>query len=258
MRKLKNFWLNIPRPTRVIINILAIILVASAFYVSIGAPTLTEEQAFRREERANLVGPSTILFHEKVENYRYGTLILGETKHGVITWVDDSWNGFNYHEKTGDITVVTAPSTWFDFGMENWEVALPVFVVDDYPEAVQAVLELNIQGVFVHNLNGKRLEEPLDHHFTLSSHRGDDGFFYFPLSLPYLDAFDDQGNETGATHGVDGYALDALADTFTNAMTAVNPQSNVSVTATVELFDESGALLVTRDLVLRSLSDQAE
>lgn len=256
MMKLKFFWLNIPRPVRALINILAVLIVAVTFYVCIGAPTLNAEHAFRREEQANLLGPSTILFNEKVENYPYGTnLILAETDNCLITWVDDDWYGLNYHEKTGDITVVTAPAYWFDFGQEWFDLTLPVFVVDDHPEAVQAVLELDIQGVYVHNLNGERLEEPLDHQFSLSNHREEDGFFWFRMSLPYLTQYDENG-AIDRTHGADGYALDALADTFTNAMTVMNTQSSVSITATVRLYDEYKNLVAEKDLILRTLSDE--
>ena len=254
MIKLKFFWLNIPRPVRAVINILAILIVAVTFYICIGAPTLNAEQAFRREERANLLGPSAILFNEKVENYPYGTnLILAETDNCLITWVDDDWYGFNYHEKAGDITVVTAPAYWFDFGQEWWDMTLPVFVVDNYPEAVQAVLELDIQGVYVHNLNGERLEEPLDHQFSLTNHREDEGFFWFRLNLESIDPYLEHGNVVETPHGSNGYAVDALADTFTNAMTVMNPQSNVSITARVTLYDEYENLVAEKDLILRTL-----
>lgn len=256
MRTLKNIWHRIPRPVRALLNILAILVLVVTFYVCIGAPAFNDEHAFRREEQANLLGPSTILFNEKVENYSYGKLILAETDDCVITWVDDSWYGFNYHEKTGDITVVTGPEYWFEYGTETWEVNFPVFVVDDHPEAIQAEIELDIQGVYIHNLNGERLEEPLDHHFALSSHRENDGFFYFRLILPSVDAYDERGYATEATHGVDGYAVDALAQTFTNAETVMNPQSNVAITATVRLYDESDALILDRDMVLRTMSEE--
>ena len=257
MIKLKFYWLNIPRPIRVLINIIAVLIISVTFYVCIGAPTINAEHAFRREARANLLDSSIILFNEKVENYPYDEVILAETENCVITWVDDDWFGFNYHEKTGDITVVTAPAYWFDFGQHWFEVNLPVFVVDDYPEAVQAVLELDIQGVYVHNLNDQRLEEPLDHQFALSSHREGDGFFWFRMNLPYLQQFDEDG-AIERTHGVDGYALDALADTFTNAMTVMNPQSNTSITAVVRLYDEQENLVAEKELILRTLSDETQ
>lgn len=251
MRKLKNIWLHIPRPARVLINILAIVVVASAFYVSIGAPALTKEQAFRRAERANLVGPSTILFNEKVENYQYGTLIMGETEHGVVTWVDDSWYGFNYHAKTGDITVVSAPKYWFDWGGSDFAATLPVFVLHEYPEATDAWLFLDIEGTYIHNLNGKNQTEKLDHTPKLHAFKAEDGFFCFTLDIPYRSEEGSSRDDAGGLAD-DGYALDVLAQTFTNACTATNPQSSASITATVLLYNEYGTLIAEKELVLRT------
>ena len=254
MKKLKNFWLNIPRPYRAALNLLAILLILSLFYVSIGAPVPHPNLAFRRAERANLVGPSTILFSDSVENYYYDHLIMAETELGVITWVNDDQWGFNYLEKTGDITVFSAPKEPFDWGYSHWATELPVFLVDDYPEAVRAELELDIQGYYAHNLNGELLHEPLDHHFFLSSDREDDGFFYFSLTLDYLDPVDENGNETNAEHGSNGYALDMLARNSTNFWNVVNPRSSADITAAVRLYDASDTLMVERDLILRTAS----
>lgn len=254
MRKLKNFWRNIPRPVKVLLNILAMIAVASTFYVSIGAPTLTKEQSFRRAERANLLGPSTILFNEKVENYQYGTLIVGETDHGVITWVDDSWYGLNYHEKTGDITVVSAPKYWFDWGGSDFAASLPVFVLHEYPEAEDAWLLLDIEGTYTHNLNGETLNEKLNHTPGLHAIKGGDGFFYFSLDIPHRS---EEGSSRDDASGLadDGYALDMLAHHFTNTCNSTNPQSNASITATVLLYNKYGTLIVEEELVLRIMDE---
>ena len=256
MKKLKKLWRRIPRPVRVVCNILAILMVLSTFYVSIGAPTLTKEQAFRREERANLLGPSTILFNEKVENYQYGTLIVGETDHGVITWVDDSWYGLNYHEKTGDITVVSAPKYWFDWGGSDFAASLPVFVLHEYPEAEYAWLFLDIEGTYTHNLNGENLNETLNHSPGLWSNEGSNGFFYFTLDVPYRGEGSYRDDAGGLAD--DGYALDALSQTFTNFRKTTNPQSSISIIATVMLYDKNDSLLAERELVLRTLSDTNE
>lgn len=253
MRKLKNIWLNIPRPYRVMINSLVSLVILSLFYVSIGAPVPHPNLAFRRTERANLVGPSTILFSEEVDHYYYDHLVVAETEQGVITWVDDDSWGFNYLEKTGDITVVAAPKEPFDWGYGYWASTLPVFLVDDHPEAVRAELELDIVGYYAHNLNGELLHEPLDHHFSLTADREQEGCFYFPLTLDFLDPL----NETNATHGVDGYALDMLSQNFTNFWNVVNPRSSADITATVRLYDESDTLIEERDMVLRTMSEDS-
>lgn len=257
MKQLKNLWLRIPRPVRAICNILLILVVLTAFYISIDTPTLNERHAFRRQERANLLGPSTILFDEDVEDYRYGHLIVGETEKGILTFVNDSWNGFNYHEKTGDITVVSAPKWWFDWGSSDFAASLPVFVFHEYPEATNAWLILDIEGIYTHNLNGENLNEKLDHVFGLSAFKGEDGFFYFSIDIPSHSA---EGSPRDAASGLadDGYALDMLAQHFTNAYRSTSPYSNCSITATVTLLDKNHSLIVEREMVLREMDEDTE
>lgn len=256
MRKLKNFWLNIPRSFRAVLNILLILLLLAAFYTSIGAPPLSAEHAFRRAEKANLVGPSNILFNENVENYPYGNLIVAETEWGVITWVDDATYGFNYHEKAGDITVVSAPKYWFDWGSADFAASLPVFVLHDYPEAEYAWLLLDIEGTYTHHTNGELLDEPLNHTPSLYSNRGGDGFFCFTLDVP--DRGEGSYRDDAGGLADDGYAMDILAQTFTNTWNNTSPQSNASITATVLLYDKNGSLIAERELVLRTMAVEAD
>ena len=258
MRKLKNFWLNIPRSVRAIGNLLLAFILAATFYVCTGAPTLTERQAFRRAEKANQVGPSTILLDADTENYDFEHLILAETEQGVITYASsNTWNPvFCYHEKTGDVTVVTGPGSPFGWGYSYYALSLPVFVVDDVPDAVRAELELDIVGTYVINLNGERLEIPVDHHYALESVREADGFFECFIELPFLDQFDSYGRSTDAEHGADGYALDLLAETFSDKSYYYEytlPRKNASITAAVRLYDKSDTLIAERDLVLRQM-----
>ena len=252
---MKRLWLRIPRPWRALLNSLAILILAAAFYVSIDAPTLTKVHSLRRQERANLIGPSKIHFSREVENYNFGHIMMSETDYGVITWVDDITFGFNYHEKTGDLTVVTGPKWWFHWGSNRFETSLPIFLVDDHPEAVRAELELNITGFFEHNTNGQLCREPLDHHFSLEAQREEENYFFFTIDLPYIEQdYSDPGAED-VNHEGPGYALDELASHFTDLIS--NPQSSTSsITATVRLYDEQNNLIVTRDMVLRAMAEE--
>lgn len=256
MRKIKNFWLNIPRPYRAAVNMIAALILLVTFYVSIGAPPVNEVHAFRREERANLLGPSTIVFDEDVEDYRYGHLIVGETEESILTFVNDSWNGFNYHEKTGDITVVSAPKWWFNWGGSDFAASLPVFVFHEYPQADHAWLLLDIKGTYTHNLNGENLNEKLNHSPRVWSDQGGDGFFYFTLDVPYRGEGSYREDAGGLAD--DGYALDMLAQHFTNAYNYTSPYSNCSIVATVQLYDENDELIVQRELILRTMSEASE
>ena len=151
---------------------------------------------------------------------------------------------------------MAAPKESFDWGYGFWARELPVFLVDDHPEAQRAELELDIEGYYAHNLNGELLHEPLDHHFSISANREAEGYFRFALTLEFLDQVDENGNETNATHGTDGYALDMLSRNSSNFWNNTNPRSNASITAAVRLYDESNQLILERDMFLRTMSDE--
>lgn len=242
MKTLKRHWQRIPRPLRACLNLLSIGLLLVTFYVSVGAPTLRERLDFRRLERANLVGPSEILLEMEPEDYDYTHLILAETDAGVITYVSGyAWgSGFNYHEKTGDVTLVTAPYGLVGWGGRSLRISLPVFVVDDHPEALRAEVDLDIVGAYA--LSSEE-ESPLDHHYTLSARREQEGFFRFSIDLPahYF-----------TEHGPDGYALDLLAKKFTNYFNVFRPVSSADITATVRLYDSAGQLIARRELTIAS------
>lgn len=249
MKKLKNLWNKIPRPCRAFFNLTLAFVVATIFYVSIGSPALSRTHQFRRIERANLVGPSTILFDEKVGIYSNAHLIVAETEQNIFTFVTEDIfvSRFNCFKRTGDITVVSAPKQGFLWGSEYFAVDLPVFVIDTHPGATHAELKLSVKGTFEHNLNGVHYSETLDQYFSAESKREEDGIFCFVLSLPFIEPLDNYGNFLDVGHGADGFALDALAYAFTN----IRPQHfNGTITAIVCLYDDNDNLIAERELLL--------
>lgn len=249
MKKLKNLWNKIPRPYRSFFNLALAFVIATLFYVSIGSPAFSRAHQFRRAERANLVGPSTILFNGKVTEFDYSHLIIAKTESGILTFATDDTipSNFNYFKKTGDITVISAPKFLMLWGLDNFPVNLPVFVIDDHPEAVRAELELSIVGTLEHNVNGTERAEVLDQHFYKEATRRDDGIFCFILDLPYINNLDEHGYFLDINHGADGYALDVLASTFTNMDTL--PFDGI-ITAIVRLYDSEGNLITEQEQLL--------
>lgn len=249
LKDLRNLLDKIPRPCRALFNLTLALAVATVFYVSIGSPPLSPAHQFRRVERANFVGPSTILFNEKLTDYDYDHLIVAETESGILTFPTDETlpSSFNYFKKAGDITVISAPKFLMLWGLDNFPVSLPVFVIDDHPEAVRAELELYITGTLEHRVNGIDRTEVLDQYFYRESTRKDDGIFCFILDLPYIHNLDENGYFLDINHGADGYALDALACTFTN-MDYLS--SEITITAIVRLYDNGGNLITERELLL--------
>lgn len=245
MKKIKELLNRIPRPCRGLFNLAAIILLAFLFYTSISATPLSRVQGFRRMERANFVGPSKILFNGTVENLWYDNILVAESEYGVSTYIHHIQDGelysdFNYFPKTGSITVVSAPQKGFLFGEDSFPVSLPVFVVDDHPEAKRAELSVSVSGIFSYNSGNEKEEVKLDHHFSAESYRKQDGIFHFTFSLPY---------NSNNPHGGRGFALDALAFTFSRWVTSM--VEGVDIIATVRLYDKNDTLITEQTMPLK-------
>jgi len=245
MKKRKVLWGRIPRPCRGLLNLTGIILLAFLFYTSIGGTPLSRTQAFRRMERANFVGPSKVLFNETLENMWYDNILVAESEYGVSTYIHHMQDGelqgnFNYFPKTGSITVVSAPQKGLLYGTDKYPVQLPVFAIDDHPEAKRAKLDISVSGVFSYNYGNKKEKVNLDHHFSAESYRQQDGIFHFTFALSSNGEY---------THGGRGFALDALAFTFSkwgNAMV-----QGVDIIATIRLYDENNSLITSQTLPLK-------
>lgn len=250
LKDLRNLLDKIPRPCRALFNLVLILAVATVFYVSIGSPPFSPAHQFRRAERANLVGPSRILFNEKLTDNDYDHLIVAETKQGIITFAADETlpSSFNYFKKTGDITVISAPKFLMLWGLDNMPVNLPVFVIDDHSEAVRAELELFISGTLEHTVNGTDRTEVIDQHFFREATRENDGIFRFTLDLSYIHNLDENGGFLpDIKHGAEGYAMDVLADAFTNMDFL---PFDGTITAIVRLYDDNNHIITEQKLQL--------
>ena len=245
MKKPKELLHRIPRPCRALFNLALALCLAAAFYFSIGSPVISQKHAFRRAECANLVGPSTILFSDKLTDYDYSHLIVAETNQGVITFATDDHkpSSFNYFRKTGDITVVSAPKRGFLWGLNYVPVNLPVFVVHDHPEAFRAELDLNIKGTLEYDYNGEICTQTLDQNLHADSEQWGIGYFRFMFRLEEL-----EGGFFNK-HGADGFALDVLASSYENIKKL--PTDGVTITAVVRLYAADGTLLLEQEQILQ-------
>lgn len=141
-QKAKKSWFS-----RTILYALGLVLLVPLAYLALGCPPLTPEMAFRQAERANLLGPSTILGTESKwldlsEERRY--MVLAETDQSCMlyTYTDRTTpdNYWLYHqEKTGDATVL---GVQYIQGTDDPDrPPLPIVFFDDFPEAQSAHLE---------------------------------------------------------------------------------------------------------------------
>lgn len=256
MKQMKNAWLRLPRPIRAAANILLILVLAFLFYYSLGCPAFTTEQAFRRAEKANLVGPSTIVDILDRDDYdKFDQTIVGETENGILFYcTQDVFNPiFSYREKMGPITVLAPPSGPFNWGLDSYGHSLPVYVFDDYPEAVRAELELHIQGTVDYNSNGVAHTETFEKHYTTTAGRETDGFFRFLLDAPYTDV-----PFLGQRLGNDGFALYYLSQVCTvDIWSNESREAEHAIPATVRLYDENGTLIAEENLTIRSAAGEA-
>ena len=234
---------RIPRPVRVLGNLAAIALVVFLWYVFEGAPALNLETAFRRAEKAELVGPSEILDVIPVSLGSYNRLLIAEDAEAVILYTHlvsqntvSSMSGrLVYQEKTGEVTVVPAPAHGLMLSEETAQ--LPVVVVTSLPQAVRAQLDLELK-------ESDWEESPGSVHISLTAEREEAGYFLFTVSptgqLP-TDREVSLINELGQT------SLKEYAGI------------GVAFPATVRLYGADGQLLHTQSLVIRSRAgDYAE
>lgn len=256
MKSIKNTWLRLPRHIRAAANILLVLVLVFLFYYSLGCPTFTTEQAFRRAEKANLVGPSTIVDILDQETYdEFDQTIVAETEYGVIFYcTDDTWEPvFSYREKMGSLTVLAPPSLPFGWGLDSWNRSLPVYVFDDYPEAVRAELDLHIQGTYEYSSNSVPQVVEFDKAYSLSAHREKDGFFRFFINAEFT------GNIwTDETLGADGFAPWYLSQVCTVDMwSSESREVEPAIPATVRLYDENDTLIIEESLTIRSVVGEA-
>lgn len=241
MKKLRNFWSRIPRPVRGCLDVVAIIILLLLLYISIGFPTITVEQEFRRIEKLNMVGPSQIVSHLKKPYADADDLIVGETEEGVLFFTRKRLSAgssyrhsyeYYYAKKTGAITVLAAPA-WSGFMLTGY--SLPVYVFDDYPEAVRAEISVTVTGSETHNIDGTTIENDFSETFESSALRETEGHFYFTFRSidPYTSFYNDSHD-----------ALTRLACVCNPSVVLSQEQrENTIVTATVWLYDSQDNLI---------------
>lgn len=254
MRKRRN---RIPRPVKAIFCAVCAVLLAFLYYIALGSPTFTFEQEFRRAEKANLVGPSRIVDTLEGEYAEFDKMIVGETEHGICFFGgepttmhygsnfqrEEMTYTFSYREKTGNITVLAAPNRTAAF-WEQFDIALPVYVFDCYPEAVRAELTLTITGIKEMVSDGNPVTTKFSKRFSVAAERTGDGFFRFLLNAKAHD-----------TNSV--YALQMLSDLSGNELSYTHPYSDAVIPGTIRLYDESNKLILEQEFEICSAAAAA-
>lgn len=243
-QRLKNRWRRVSRKKKVLIYSVGIVISVFLLYVVKDAPTDLENE-FRRAEKSHLVGPGNILGSVPIyggSHDAYRQMLVAEDEDGLILYPHHLGSGgytrLRYLEKTGDITFFTEPRE-LAYDWENIkEFSMAVGILDTYPEAVRAEIELTLWDQM-------NTDDPVyEKTYIMESQREIPGLFVFVLS-------DRDPNGLG----VKGYAMEML-------MCLTDPQSyrlyyDCSVPATVRLYGENDALLLEKALEIVSYARRA-
>ena len=164
------------KKTRVLRNILLLILLILAVDYFSGLPAPIPEIQFRREERAHLVGPGQILGIEEIDFSWYDTMIVARTEQGVILWTsgqDLDRSALVYREQKKENLLLAAPGSMSYLTIAD-TVELPLVLFDRCPRAARAEILFTLKDT----VNG----EPFEKTYHLSSERTASGYFLFTLN----------------------------------------------------------------------------
>lgn len=226
---------KVPVKLRVAANVVGIALCLVLIYIFLGSPVFTAQAAYRRAEKAALVGPGEILGTRIPEGQAYSHLVLARDEMGVMVYAWDRWNAGQrelvYLEKDGPLTIAAAPGRELLWTMTH--AFVPVYLFDEYPGAVRAELELTISGT--HEGEWGSVTYPL------TALREDEGYFAFVI-------------RTNNSKGLEGHLLVQLRNVTGNSMADT---AGTEIHADVRLYDAAGEMLVSTVLELRSSAAKA-
>ncbi len=255
MKGIRRILHHIPKPLRFLFDLLLAAVLFFAWFVARGGPRFGEETRFRQAEKANLVGPSTLLDKMYVQPdwvgsaAYYNRLLIGDAGDEILFYT--LINGQRHsnmdgvlvrREKTAGILLTPLPGSIPTLSeVTGEEPSIPLFLFVDEPAAVRAEVELHLTE---------------DWEVTLSQYRGtgapeeQQGWgireHYFLLRLPVPSKVWDSPEKEEALRRM----------SWTNAPSTVR---GGGFPATIRLYDGEGRLIETRDYVIRSrVAESAE
>ena len=228
----------IPRPVKAILCFLCAALLAFAYYIALGSPTFTLEQKFRQAEKANLVGPSQIVDHQRFIYNEYDDLLVGQSEYGItffarrdnsgaVQWGRDWQYVLTYVEKTDDITVAV-PYSEFGYFWGSIPVEMPVYVYADVKDAVRVTVSLEIRGTYTVQDDGNTVTKSYAEQFAADGEAISDSIFFMTLTST---------NETG------GKALYALSCLASGNPEGIHGHTDTTICVTALFYDANNQLL---------------
>ena len=230
MHRLSTRWQKLPPKFRVFANGLLCLLCVFLIYITLGSPALSVRDAFRRQEKANFVGPSEILAQIRTKDMEYDHLVLAEDGTGVTIFTYDFWNDdvteLVYLPKSGTMTLAAVPG-FTDLTIQR-TATVPLVLFDGDSRASRAEVDLFLSGTF----EGEFYEQQ----YSLAAGREYEGLFLFTIEA-----------SSRKQLWAEGYLLKMLQSA---AITPTARLSDASATAQVRLYDAAGQLLDTQELIL--------
>ena len=245
----------IQRPLRACLWALLAILLAIVYYISLGCPTFSIKQEFRRAEKVHLVGPSEIVDRVSISAYNeFETMLVGETDQGILffgkygtRYSGGKFSGerlyrFSYQKKAGDVSFAAPPKS---SGLDGIYM-LPVYVFTEHEAAVRATISITAEGSRTYYMDNQKVEDPFQVTLEEEAQRDQKGFFRCDLTAkanhdPILDPFGRSNDQA--------YALFCLSSLSNDSALTIDQRTMV-IPITVTLYDAAGNVIVTRDLTL--------
>ena len=230
----------------VIYSLIALLALAAIIQ---GNFPITPWNAFRLTEKADLVGPSTILGTESVSSLGQDGVIVAKTDKFCMTY---AYQHFSFREqdkdkdhilckkKTGDLTFLSilGRDSYSVYSDENEH--LPIILFDDYPEAVRATLVVSPRIVIDDELYQKT--------YTATANRKADGYFLFRIHWPVqVDINSYMDEHSFIVSYMDQYSL---IDFMRKDINSSRYPPVCRAPATICLYDKYGQLILERDLDL--------
>lgn len=219
---------------RILKKMLILFLLAGLMDFLIADAFLIPENQFRREERGNMLGPSTILGKEEIDHSHCHGMIVADAGDGVILWLygkDIGRTHFTYREKYAENMIVAAPGS-HGFMYVTDTLHLPIVLFDNVPKAARAELDFTLSVVY----NGEEFEK----NYHLEANRTARGYFHFTLEA---EAETEQGDL-----GAEGAAINRFAYISTSESDYVD----LSIPVEIRFYDLTGQLIETDTVYVRS------
>lgn len=244
MKSVITWWQGIPRPARVLCNVLLIAVLAGLVWLFRDCPSLTVEQAYRRAAVSEMIEPGEIVGCVELDlgDFFYDRLLMAESTEGVMlfyykeagfTRFDNDWSTkLVYRDKGECVTLMVLSPT--PLMPESWKIDIPIILFDEVPKAVRAELDLHL------TVEQYNLDKTYEYH--LEARRKQGGYFEFHLMA---------GNEETQL-GTEAYALQNLCELYD-----YDSNSVAGYPAAVRLYDSRDELIYEEEMILRSLAAAA-